>query len=1528
MLNRPYRFICLRYICLQCIGLLSIWLWHCGAIAENSNEIELATLKRISTAEGMSQGTINHFYQDDKGYVWLSSAEGLNLYNGYNVRAFLPEGFFESSYVEFVFQDKEGFFWISVSEQGLFRFDAESGQLNKLWDATDTFVRDVMAWHMDSDDDTLWFFTTNAILKYSLSQNLMKEHLAKIPQFIDEQYIYSVEKMDDFFWLGTNKGVFRYDPKEQSVLRIEIHDTNVSKVNTERTNRIRKIQKDLNGNLWVATARGLFRLSAKQLDPQTKNSSSNKIHKIYASSIIPGEQFFDLLLEESRMLVASQNGLVAIHLNSLTTETVLKFSHSNYEIFNDRIIRLFKDHNSNYWLASNARGAFVWDPKTRAFKNYFNSGERKLFSSNEIWSIEETENNVLWLGTTNGLTRFDLNLDTSEFYLETIKSLGFATEVYGLSKDSEDNLWLSTSEGVVYFDTQRRQEIPIPLIDESHREIFESANTYLFVDKFDDIWISGAESFYIYNFQSGLVTELEHLKDEIDPYFSLGFIGVVPKTSIMLLSVSGQLWGVDLTSREPFLIHQVSGYSPQELVYVDDWLVDEKQGLLWLSYTTNGLVALSLDDFSVVSHLRSDKQEQIETVYGLIKDNKRRIWFSSHNGIYHYGLDNEHLMNYDLSNGLSALEYNSGASLQLRSGKVVYGSVHGLTIFDPEVIGLGNDPHNKVVIDSVNVASKSKIATYSDLAGKEFQIAHDDKGLTIQFSTLGLEQQERVLYQYELLGIEHITFPLTSEPRARFSQLAAGKYEFVVRAFSPVTGYRTKPASIFLDVEYTPWKSPIAIFLYVLVFVVCFSLVVLNRNRKQEVLLAINKQLFSSEKRLRIALNSSLSKAWEWNNVDKRIQFVVSLNESEGMYSETFKEHLDRIHVNDRAEFLREWQILFNSRDTDAFSFTYRYQQNEQEYHWYQNSGQILSRDLSGAPNQISGLLSDINEFQTLTARAMVFGEALRNTKDWVLIIDSGFNSVMANHSFYAAFNLEVDSKIQLNDQVFRGLDRKLETYRQIMEQMTINEHWHGEEHIQLSDTKIRNVLINISLIKLKNNDQKYYVIIFTDVSHQKAAEKELKKLSNYDVLTELPNRTLLMDRIEHAIKVADQNDLTLALLFIDLDRFKQINDSLGRELGDELLKVIAIRMQKLVKKQDTVARLGGDEFVILLESFNDITQVGELARRINQSIARPIDLDKHKVRITSSIGIALYPGDAKDADELLRDADIAMYHAQKTPGDCYHFYTDDMDLQVRNKLQKESDLKQAHVNQEFINYYQPIVSISGTKIVGAELLLRWQRPSGIVSPDEFIPLSEQIGLIIPMTNEALRRALKDVQIWRERIPDFYLSVNLSVIHFEQEGIVQTVAVLLKEFKVPASALRIEVTESALMTHPQKAIQTMQEFRAVGIHLALDDFGTGYSSIAYLKNLPLDIIKLDRNFTWGIGRDQKDETIVDAILGLAMNLGLKVIVEGVETQHQIDYLKHRKCEYLQGFFFSKPLSKNDLSEYILVNLNNQTDANH
>ncbi|HYA37917.1 MAG TPA: EAL domain-containing protein [Candidatus Methylomirabilis sp.] len=447
-----------------------------------------------------------------------------------------------------------------------------------------------------------------------------------------------------------------------------------------------------------------------------------------------------------------------------------------------------------------------------------------------------------------------------------------------------------------------------------------------------------------------------------------------------------------------------------------------------------------------------------------------------------------------------------------------------------------------------------------------------------------------------------------------------------------------------------------------------------------------------------------------------------------------------------------------------------------------------------------------------------------------------------------------------------------------------------------------------------------HFVATGKDITERMETQERLAYMAQHDPLTELPNRTLLLDRLKQSLAGARWRQRRTAVLFVDLDRFKTINDTLGHEVGDRLLQQLAARFQASVREGDTVARFGGDEFVILLDDVASADDVAGVAQKVLQALAPPFEVDHHTLYVTASIGMSLFPNDGEDASTLLKNADIAMYRAKELGKNTYQFYSADMSARAFERLTLESSLRRALDQGEFRLYYQPQFDVETGAIVGVEALLRWQHPEfGLVMPSDFIPLLEETGLIVPAGEWALQTACAQIAAWHAQgWRRLRLSVNLSPRQIQGHDLTATVRRAVEKFDGDPARLELEITEGVLVRHAPAAVEALEALNALGVRMAVDDFGTGYSSLSYLRRLPIDTLKIDRAFVRDIPRDPDDSAITAAIIALAQTLKLDMIAEGVETEAQRDFLHARGCRVMQGFLFSRPQPPEEIQRLLQV----------
>ncbi|NMG74655.1 EAL domain-containing protein [Aromatoleum diolicum] len=567
-----------------------------------------------------------------------------------------------------------------------------------------------------------------------------------------------------------------------------------------------------------------------------------------------------------------------------------------------------------------------------------------------------------------------------------------------------------------------------------------------------------------------------------------------------------------------------------------------------------------------------------------------------------------------------------------------------------------------------------------------------------------------------------------------------------------------------------------------------------------------------------------------------------------------------------------------------------------------------------------AALIALIDEFAAITALAVQkvrATDALRqaaavieSTRDGVMITDLDRRIVSVNRAWCEMTGFMPTDALGKAPQLLKSGLQNDAFYRRMWSQVTRTGYWQGEVWNRRKNGELYPQWLSISTVYNDEHMPTHYAGVMTDISKIKQSEAELERLAHYDPLTDLPNRLLVQSRLEHAIDQAARHHTGIGVLFIDLDRFKNINDSLGHPAGDESLVSISRRLRSCLRPEDTLARWGGDEFLVIIENLVKPDESASLAQTLIDQLHEPFQLaDGQLVYVGASVGVSLYPQDARTADALIQHADTALNQAKAQGRNTYRFFTDAMSRAAQLHLNLERRLRRALEQRGFVLHYQPQIDIASGRMVGCEALLRWNDPEeGLIPPNRFIPFAEESGLIVPIGDWVLETACQQARKWLDAgLPPLLVAVNLSARQLWQADLPERIAAILKQTGLPPQSLELELTESMIMGHEAQAVERLGLLRSMGLRLAIDDFGTGYSSLSYLKNLPIEVLKIDQSFVRNIPQDRNDMEISAGIIALARKLNLKVLAEGVETPEQLAFLAEQGCDSYQGYLFSRPL---------------------
>ena len=616
----------------------------------------------------------------------------------------------------------------------------------------------------------------------------------------------------------------------------------------------------------------------------------------------------------------------------------------------------------------------------------------------------------------------------------------------------------------------------------------------------------------------------------------------------------------------------------------------------------------------------------------------------------------------------------------------------------------------------------------------------------------------------------------------------------------------------------------------------------------------------------------------------------------------------------DYSQFVGEFHAAAD--DGRAFSVDCRMRRKDSSLLWARISGHAVVDD--DAAEGIIWMVEDITGRKKDEERLRLASIIFDSTSECIMVTDSKNRIVTVNPAFTTTTGYTAEDVIGEDPRLLRSDRHDADFFEEMWENLRGTDRWEGEIWNARKDGEVFPARMSIVMVRDEGGNPVRHVVVFNDITRHKRDEERISYQANYDSLTDLPNRRLFQDRLRLELARAARSGRKAALLYVDLDNFKVVNESLGHAVGDALLVEMAERFKSCLGEGDTLSRIGGDVFVALLSEIRSEKETIQVVRDLLTTLSKPQVLDGREIVMTASIGVALFPDDGDTPVDLIRNAGSAGNHAKEQGRNTYQFFTEDMNFRAMERLSMENKLRRALDRDELVLHYQPKVELRRGGVVGVEALVRWQSPEeGLIPPDRFIPLAEETGLIIPLGDWVLRKACAQARAWLDAgLPAMRMAVNMSARQLTKGTLMADVVGILEQTGLPPDLLELEITESSLMERLEETAATLRQLRNMGIHLTADDFGTGYSSLNYLRSLPLDSIKIDQSFVSDIGTVNSEsgaEGLVSAVIGIGQSLNLKVIAEGVENHQQLAFLRQQWCDQIQGFLFSRPIPADDFA---------------
>ena len=1469
-----------------------------SVFANNVNQTPLK-FERISIAEGLSQSYVYDIIQDKNGFVWIATQDGLNRYDGKNFVYYRHDSTNKNSiadnFIRKLFIDHNDVLWVGTNE-GLSRYNESLDSFENFYhqDNDSNSLKDNEIWDIYQDKERNIFISTKeGLQKFDKeNSNFSRIRFRGFENSLKEiKTIFQDEKGN--FWLGTyDNGIFLTNSTMSFVVSLSDQNKWNLKLNASALYDL----KFIDNQYWLGTNNGLYIISqdyeivkhyTNQNTDESQNLLSNKVRSI--------EQ-----LNDSAIWLGTLNGLNSINILTGEVSSFQSAAHKN-ALSNDLILKVFKDNTQKLWLGTNGGGVNTFNSIqlliVHGLFNYQESGQ-------PVYAFAETPNGHTWFTTDDG----QLNQIDQLGKIKQIK-IDNSDPISHLFSDNTGNLWLKTEPGKLYYYNISNNKLTENKIWSQSSSDIDYSNLLLINNA---IWfLDENQTLASFNLDTNNLTTYSH-------EFHSAFTALESdKNNLLWLASSDKVILYFDTKESQFSedITQISSNSKfgsiSNLGISKNWI--------WLGSRGEGITLINKKNNNATTLNENDMLSN-NFIADIVVDSNENAWISTNKGITAIEPKTKRVRAFNLDLQLNNNEFISDSALITQNQIIFLGGLNGYHSFSPQEILRIKQELPKPIITNILVANKdirvsqspSDDFTIPQTPNKllRLELEHKQSQFSVEFISPNSKLPSHLKYQYRLIGLEDNWIDSgKNNHRATYTNLSPGDYTFQVQAYDLQDKQESEIKSLNITIMPPWWLSHSAILLYSLVTLLIIGYILQQVRHKR----LYHLQIKLSEERLKLSLWGSGDEMWDWNIKKGKIYRSNIWGILE--FPQDGKRNVGADQTNIHQQDIPRVREALNQHFEDSsqhFEATYRVKDKDDKWIWVLDRGKIVERDDKKKPTRMTGTLKDISQIKRADERLKLFAKCIENISDAIVIYDRQFTVVDVNKAFQ---RITGKTKLQM-----RGTSLKFEQYPESFNQ-NVKKHlitkgsWHGEIESLRDNGELYLTDLNVDIIKDETGNISHFVGVFSDITKRKQTEAELRKLANSDTLTGLPNRSYFQANQQRLVK----NKIPHALLVFDLDNFKKVNDSLGHEVGDVLLCKVAERIRSLGRNQDSVYRLGGDEFSLIVENTNDIHTITSIAKQVLDSIALPLKLKSQEIVLYSSIGIVLYPEDGVSPQELLKNADTAMYHAKNSGGNKYQFFSDSMNKTAVKRLQIENLIRHGLKEDFFSVFYQPKIEIATGKIAGMEALVRFETPSkGIISPVVFIPVSEETGQIIDIGEVVLRKACFATKKWVDAgLFEGRIAVNLSAVQFTQPNLVSMIASALKESELPAKYLELEITEGTVMDSPQKAIDTMLQIRAMGIHLSLDDFGTGYSSLAYLKKFPLNTLKIDKAFVDDIETSEQGRNMVATIVTIAHNLGMQVVAEGVETNQQLSFLSGLRCEQLQGYLYSKPLPENDFQKYLL-----------
>lgn len=1464
------------------------------AIAQEPQSLIKQTgFREFSVEQGLSQNTIQRFYQDKTGYIWIATDAGLNRLDGNQIQSINGlQNQLTSASINNIMQDSNGEFWITTYNTFIklqknlidttsYQLPSSAKNLNKTNYSINLF---------QISDNTFWLIARYGIYRLNTigkdlqsfaSMQLLVENNVDVRTALDDE---------NFIWLGTSQGLYQFNKKNHHLTQITLPEP----INNKKINHLLLIDKT---TLLVASNKGLVKVDST--NPAHLNKPIVVNHNIASVTQLNDQIFYSFKDQVHRYTINNETE----HLFSLSD---ILPKYTNYTITN-----LFIDKKNKLWIGTDTQGAYLWNPDSLHFKSIssITDNHSLKLSDDIVWSFLEDELNNFWISTNNGINYLDIKNASLKTHLNK-QFKGQSADnarIFSMLADGE-TLWLASNDGLIKYTPHNQKREVYKLKQLPSNEVFSIYSIAQTPDK--NIWIASENGVLKFNPETKLFSYEENLM----PYSNIEVASFVRfQNDLLWFGFADKLISYNFKLKKKVRIFNLPKSIPNNDSYVNDFHIDDER--LWVSFSGEGIFVVDLSSTEsktqIIKSLNRSNGFVDNVVFSLLPD-KDFLWASTYSGLAKI---NKHDFTWRLFNhhdGLPGNEFNEGASFKSSTGKLLFGSTNGLLAFDPNNFKSQNKniiPH----FTEVQLQDRKLIVNGQSWSDRKLKLTSSENFLSVQLSTLDFLSPKKWHYQYWLSGTKNTEPMISKDSEISFSNLPAGSYQLNVRAVLANNKISQPTASLDFFVESTGWMTKKLQAIIAISFFVFAILFLYLRSRYKLILASKNKDLKKLQHYFNLALKDKRIGTWRCKfNLNQPDDSTISVAlGAHNKFKLSSSQYLSHVHPKDSGRVIKAWKDFISGKNTNI-DITYRIDSLD-SWIWNRVRGHFSLRHKDGTPIRAEGTWQDVSKEIKLQEQLGLFDLTMQYSNNIIIIVDESLNVTFVNNAYYLETNFQADKIIGKNILQLAQNQLSNSAIDNIRSQIRKKNIWEGKIKIPHQDGN--NFAVETIIYRSKNNfNNVNYIIV---LSNRAEIQDKNSHLIIHEKLTGLPNKIILVDRLQHAIKRAEFNQFKLSVVTLELTNLNKLVSQIGEIKVAEIILNCSKLLDDFLNESDTLTINEQNQFIIIFENItqysNLIYPMMEIIELINTSCLAEYE----SFKIEPKAGISCFPLDAKSCNELINYSNVALNNALQYKMESVVFYHNATNKQATDRIIMKNALAKAIVNDDLFLVFQPKYSLENNRFVGFEILIRWKTQQGdIIYPTQFIDVIEESNLIEPLTKWFIDESFKTLSKWRADGFDCSVALNFSSNNLYKFNAFEHLLTKLQGSNLLANNIHIEINQKYLLENYDTCLKSINLLADNGVKTSIDSFNSHTASLSRLRNLPLYGIKLDPSLTQNINHKHPNAALVKSIIELASSFNFVTSVKEIKSDEQFKFLRSIGCNYGLGYYFSDPLSEKQAFEIL------------